>query len=91
MAYLKSTSITGDLSVTGGITVSNAGIIRQVSGQDFYLGTTPGSTVTDMNNLLEPVISYISTDNLENILNYPSEYAGKVIVLRQSTNVATQW
>lgn len=32
MAYLKSTSITGDLSVTGGITVSNAGIIRQVSG-----------------------------------------------------------
>ena len=90
MAYLKSTNIDGDLSVTGGVTVSNAGIIRQVSGQDFYLGTTPGSTVTDMNNLLEPTISYISSDNVENTLNYPSEYAGKVIVLRQSTNVATQ-
>lgn len=90
MAYLKSTNIDGDLSVTGGVTVSNAGIIRQVSGQDFYLGTTQTSTITDMNNLLEPTISYISSNNVENTLNYPSEYAGKVIVLRSGSSIAIQ-
>ena len=90
MAYLKSTNIDGDLSVTGGVTVSNAGVIRQVSGQDFYLGTTQTSTTTDMNNLLEPMITYIPSANVENTLNYPSEYAGKVIVLRSGSSIAIQ-
>lgn len=90
MAYLKSTSITGDLSVTGGVTISNAGIIRQVSGEDFYLGTTQTSTITDMNSLIDPIITYISLDNVSSTLNYPSEHAGKVIVLRSGTSIVIQ-
>lgn len=61
MAYLKSTSIDGDLSVTGGITVSDTGLIRESSGSDFYLGT---STVlpsrTDLNNIVDPGIYILS-------------------------------
>lgn len=57
MAYLKSTNINGDLSVTGGITVSDSGLIRESSGTDFYLGTgTLLPSGTDLNNIVDPGI-----------------------------------
>lgn len=60
MAYLKSTNITGDLSVTGGITVSNIGLIRESSSDDFYLGYGQSTTsITDLNDCLTPFMGYI--------------------------------
>lgn len=70
MAYLKSTNIDGDLSVTGGITVSDTGLIRESSGSDFYLGT---STVlpsrTDLNSIVDPGIYILS--HLDTYINCP--------------------
>lgn len=55
MAYLKSTNIDGGLSVTGGITVSDTGLIRESSGLDFYLGSVdilPSGA--DLNDYIDP-------------------------------------
>lgn len=43
-----------------------------------------------MNSLIDPIITYISLDNVSSTLNYPSEHAGKVIVLRSGSSIAIQ-
>lgn len=72
MAYLKSTNIDGDLSVTGGITVSDTGLIRESSGSDFYLGIgTVLPSGTDLNSIVEPGIYVLHHNYMTSYVNCP--------------------
>lgn len=87
MAYLKSTNIDGDLSVTGEVTLAGQ-IIRESSNDDYYLGYGQNTyNITELNNCLQPFMGYFSNTQVESgIGNWPGNYGGKLIVLQVSTS-----
>lgn len=93
MAYLKSTNINGDLSVTGGITVSDSGLIRESSGTDFYLGRPnilPSGA--DLNNYITPGQMYASGEVTTTLVNcpVPDNYVTRLINIQLSVSTLMQ-
>lgn len=87
MAYLKSTNIDGDLSVTGEVTLAGQ-LIRESSNDDYYLGYGQNTyNITELNDCLQPFIGYFSSTQVESgIGNWPGNDGGKLIVLQVSTS-----
>lgn len=93
MAYLKSTNINGDLSVTGGITVSDTGLIRESSGLDFYLGIVdilPSGA--DLNDYIDPGQKYASGEITTTLSNcpVPDNYVTRLINIQLSVSTLMQ-
>ena len=92
MANLKSTNISGDLTLTGGVTLAGQ-IIRESTSDDYYLGYGQDtSSITDLNDCLQPFTGYISSSQVENGLgNWPGgSNGGKFIVLQVSSTTLIQ-
>ena len=87
MAYLKSTNIDGDLTLTGGVTLAGQ-IVRESTSDDYYLGYGQDTySITELNDCLQPFMGYFSNTQVESgIGNWPGNYGGKLIVLQVSTS-----